>query len=138
MSFSVKKSLFVAVLATVCFISISAQAGSLIYQPMNNAIFPDAPGGGNAALLASAQRPQDPSAGGIGGGLTDSEILRQSILGQASSAINQEIFQGNAASGGPFALGNGSTVEYTRAGGFVTVIFRDAGGRVTQITVPDL
>lgn len=138
MIFSVKKSLFLLSLIGSCFAGIPAQASSLVYQPMNSAIFPDAPPGGNGALLASTVRPSDPNSGRGVGGLTDTEILRQSILGQAASAINQEIFHGSAAFGGPFDLGNGSFVSYTRAGGMVTVTLTDAGGRTTVITVPDL
>ncbi len=93
------------------------------------------PPGGNAQLLASTQRPADPKAASFSNGLTDAEILKQSILAQSSSAINNEIFNSMSPQG-TFPLGDGSTVSYVRNGLLVTITFTAANGTQTVITVP--
>lgn len=135
MKVSLNKTLFFTGLVVSGILGSQAHASSMMYVPQNGAIFSNANPNGQALLQASAPRPYDPKSASFSSGLTDAEILKQSILAQASSAINNEIFNGISPQG-TFPLGDGSTVSYVRNGAMVTITFTAANGTQTVITVP--
>ncbi len=137
MMFLTKKSLFIASLISGLGLCAAAQAATINYQPQNPAIFSDAPSAGGAALLASAVRPKDPDQAALGAGLTPAEIVQQSVLGQISANINDQIFHGGQASGN-FDLGGGNLISYTRVGGNIIIHVTDPHTGTTVITLPDL
>lgn len=115
----------------------SAYAGNLIFRGQNAAIFPDANPGNTASLLASTVRPRDPKTIAPSVGLTPAQVVQQSVLGQISSQINSQIFDGNQGSG-TFDLGGGNIISYVRANGDIIITVVDPRTGTTTITLPDL
>jgi hypothetical protein len=130
------RALISALAAVVCC-AVPAQASSLVFQPHNSAIFADANPGNSAALMSGVDRPKDPRQSAAASGLTPAAIVQQSVLGQISANINQQIFKGGHASGS-FDLGGGNLISYTRAGGNVIINVTDPRTGTTVITLPDL
>lgn len=114
-----------------------ASASSLVFEPKNNAIFADAPPGAREAMLASVDRPSDKNAASsVPGQLSPGYVIQQSVLGQVTAQINDEIFNGTDAAGS-FPLGNGSNISYTRTVSDLIITFTDPVNGVTTITLPN-
>ncbi|NBO18779.1 MAG: hypothetical protein EBV03_06060 [Proteobacteria bacterium] len=115
--------------------SADAQAGVLLFQPQNPAVFAGANPGGNAALLASTVRPKDPRTTSFGANsLNVGLLVQQSVVGQISSKINDQIFNSAPGAFGSFPI-SGYNIQYVNNGGVLTVTFTDANGATTSVTL---
>lgn len=126
-------------IAFIAIISVSgpAFASSIAFEGQNPAIFQSANPGGNAALMASVNKPKDPNQS-LSGQLSPATIVEQAVLSQISAQINDQIFNGGQPAGGPFDLGGGSTISYVRQGGNLVITLFDPQHGQTVITLPDL
>lgn len=114
----------------------SAQAGPLVYQPVNPSFGGDSFNGSYLMSNASAQndheRPKNPS-----DSLENFErTITSSLLNRISFQIADQIFGENAAESGQFQVGD-SILSFQRSGDNVDItIFDGVTGNSTVITVP--
>lgn len=99
----------------------AAYAGQLVFSGQNPAIFAGANPGNASVLMAGVKRPNDPRQSSLNGALSPSKIVEQSVLSQASSRINDQIFNSTPGSSGTFDLGGGSSIAYTNIAGVITL-----------------
>jgi hypothetical protein len=119
--------------------STCAQASAVVFAGQNPAVFPGANPANASVLLASTNRPRDPAAAAAAaaGQLDPASVVQQSVLGQISAKINDQIFNGGQAAGS-YDLGSGNLINYVRAGGNLTIYVTDPVHGRTTITLPDL
>lgn len=124
-----------AVIAGVC-VSSSAQAGDLVYQPINPSF------GGNPfnsshllAVANSQNKTKDPDAPARG---TEADIfarqLQSRLLSALSSQIVDAIFGENPQESGTIQFGD-QTIEFVRGIDAVTLTIT-SGGQATTIVIP--
>lgn len=131
------KYTFVFTAIVTGFIAHTAMAAPILFRPQNPAIFANAPINGNAALLSSVVRPDDPNVRAPSSALNPGRIVQQSVLGQVSSRINDQIFGGSELTG-TFDLGDGSSIAYDRTGGILIINVIDPASGQTTISLPGL
>lgn len=115
----------------------SVLASTLVFQGQNAALFSGANPLGQQMLLESVQRPVNPALANSTSALSPASLIEQSVESQVSSQIYNQIFNTSNASGS-FNLGNGSLINYVRAGGNVQITITDPVNGTTTITIPDL
>lgn len=132
------KKTFATMLAAGAILQMhAALASTLLFQGQNAAIFPGANPSGQPLLLESVQRPVNPALSSANSALTPASLIEQSVESQISAQIYNQIFNTSNASGS-FSLGNGSLINYVRAGGNVEITITDPVNGTTTITIPDL
>lgn len=118
----------------------AAFASPIIFTGQNAALFSGANPADTTALMSSVVKPNDPNAAS-NASLTSQSLILQSVESQISSNISTQIFNTSNIGTHTFALGDGSSITYTRPGsggaGTVTITLVDTKGTSTVITVPD-
>jgi hypothetical protein len=119
--------------APVFFCPNISEASEFVFQGQNAALFPGANPSDTTALMNSVHKPSPTSTAPT---ISPATLIEQSIEGQISSKIYNDIFNGSALSGN-FNLGGGNTISYVRAGGYVTITIVSPTSGTTTLTVPD-
>jgi len=124
---------FTAFLTFGC--STNTEASQLVFQGQNAALFPNANPADTAALMNSVHKPSQPAS--TLPVVSPATLIQQSVQSQISSKIYNDIFTGTSASGF-YDLGGGSSIGYTRSGGYITISITNPANGTTTITVPDV
>lgn len=143
--FSLKAKKIAAFAVLLCCGSVEHQASArdLVYQPVSPA-FGGSPLNGSYVLgLATAnnrfrtspESRQQQNASQSTDGQNFSRIVTQSLISQIATTIGQQILGENAKDSGTFQAG-GTTVQFQRLGGQISVDIREASGATTNIQLP--
>ncbi len=127
----------VAVLLSAC----AAQAGSLVYTPVNPA-FGGSPLNGNWMMSqADAQnqfkdsgKSAVPGATGLTPGQMFANQLTSQLYASLANQITESLFGANAQTSGSYTLA-GTTISFVRVGGEIQISIND-GSTITNVTVP--
>ncbi|WP_018900883.1 curli production assembly/transport component CsgF [Rhizobium sp. 2MFCol3.1] len=126
-----------AVLLSAC----AAQAGSLVYTPVNPA-FGGSPLNGNWMMSQADAQNQHKDSGksAISGpsALTPGQMFANQLTSQLyaslANQITESLFGANAQTSGSYTLA-GTTISFVRVGGEIQISIND-GSTITNVTVP--
>jgi hypothetical protein len=130
----VKTAFMACAVFAICH-SSSAEASSLVFTGQNAALFNTANPSDTALLMNSVNKDRAASISNTKQSIT--EMIQNAVVGQISSKIYNDIFNGTAASGF-YDLGNGESVSFIRTATEITITIVSAASGTTVITVPVL